>query len=349
MVVMGGSFNPPTLAHHVLMRQALDKLQASRGIYVPVSDAYLRRKMRNCHPPVVLPPVVRIQMLHAMCTESRMTVCTKEMGTVEARTLPTLTALQEENPEAEIYFLMGADKLELLTHLTRKWAFLQHFRVALYARNEEDIAGLLEEDEVLAPYRERIAMLPQPADANGISSSKVRERMLAGISCQDMLCPEVWLLFKDFTPDDFPDTINRFQGSYSFLSNRYACQLEWQGLRYENAEAAFQSSKLVDVADRKVFCRCGPDKAAQKGNQLVPPPQWEDERLGIMESIVEAKFAQHPELMQRLCDTAGKLLIHGNSRGETFWGIDLYSWQGENHLGKILMNIRKKFSKKPFS
>jgi hypothetical protein len=27
---------------------------------------------------------------------------------------------------------------------------------------------------------------------------------------------------------------------------------------------------------------------------------------------------------------------------ETFWGIDLYSWIGENHLGRIIMNIRDK-------
>lgn len=106
IVVMGGSFNPPTLAHHRLMREAIDALDAANGIFVPVSDAYLRRKMWHSHPPVVLSPEMRIRMLQSMCTDHRMIVCEKEIGTVEARTIPTLIELQKEYPDAEIYFLM---------------------------------------------------------------------------------------------------------------------------------------------------------------------------------------------------------------------------------------------------
>jgi predicted NAD-dependent protein-ADP-ribosyltransferase YbiA (DUF1768 family) len=46
--------------------------------------------------------------------------------------------------------------------------------------------------------------------------------------------------------------------------------------------------------------------------------------------------------MRRLKETGNRLLINGNNKQETYWGVDLYSWQGENHLGKILMNIRDK-------
>ena len=45
IVVMGGSFNPPTLAHYKLMKEAIDALNADIGFFVPVSDAYLKRKM----------------------------------------------------------------------------------------------------------------------------------------------------------------------------------------------------------------------------------------------------------------------------------------------------------------
>ena len=79
MVVMGGSFNPPTLAHFKLMREAIDAIDGWRGVFVPVSDAYLKRKMRRCHPPVVLSPAMRIKMLQSMCVDSRMSVCDKEI------------------------------------------------------------------------------------------------------------------------------------------------------------------------------------------------------------------------------------------------------------------------------
>ena len=38
---MGGSFNPPTVAHFKLMKAAID---ASIGFFFPASDAYLKKK-----------------------------------------------------------------------------------------------------------------------------------------------------------------------------------------------------------------------------------------------------------------------------------------------------------------
>ena len=166
--------------------------------------------------------------------------------------------------------------------------------------------------------------------------------MLSGESCQDMLWPGVWELFKEFTPDDFPDVINQFKGEYDFLSNRFGCRFVWQGLQYGNAEAAFQSSKCMDASERKVYAGCSADKAALKGREQAPFPGWEDARLDIMGSILRAKFEQNPSLMKKLTDTGTCILINGNNKQETYWGVDLYSWQGENHLGRIIMDIRDK-------
>ena len=134
IVVMGGSFNPPTLAHYKLMKETVDALNASIGYFVPVSDAYLKRKMRHSHPPIVLSPELRIKMLKEMCIDERLQVCEKEIGTVEARTMPTLMALQEDYPDAELYFVMGADKFDLLAHLTEKRELLDAFKVVIYSR-----------------------------------------------------------------------------------------------------------------------------------------------------------------------------------------------------------------------
>lgn len=342
IVVMGGSFNPPTLAHYRLMKKTIDTLDADIGFFVPVSDAYLKRKMRHSHPPVVLSPELRVKMLQSMCTDSRMRVCEKEIGTIEPRTMPTLISLQEEYPNADIYFVMGADKLKLLTHLTEKRDFLKDFRVVLYSREGGVIFDTLKGDGLLTPYLDHIVTLPQPEGTETISSSLIRNRMLSGESCQDMLWPGVWELFKEFTPDDFPDVINQFKGEYDFLNNRFGCRFVWQGLQYGNAEAAFQASKCEDVSGRKVYVNCSADKAALKGKEQIPYSGWEETRLDIMKSILKAKFEQNPALMKRLADTGSRILINGNNKQETYWGVDLYSWQGENHLGKIIMNIRDK-------
>lgn len=347
IVVMGGSFNPPTAAHFRLMQEAVKALDADIGFFVPVSDAYLKRKMRRCHPPVVLSPELRVRMLQTMCNkDSRMQVCEKEMGTIEARTMPTLMTIQEDFPDAELYFVMGADKLELLFLLTEKRGFLDAFKVVLYSRENKSLEQILNGNEMLANYMDRIVILPQPEGTDTVSSSLVRKRMLSGESSQDLLCPEVWDLFKVFTPADFPDVINQFKDEHAFLGNRYPCKFVWQGLTYGSAEAAFQASKCAEVSERKVFTNCSTDKAVQKGKELMPFPEWEEAQLDIMESILTAKFEQNPTLMKMLEETGNRILINGNNKQETFWGIDLYSWMGENHLGKIIMKIREKEIKK---
>lgn len=342
VVVMGGSFNPPTLAHFKLMTGAVDALEADFGLFVPVSDAYLKRKMRKSHPPVVLSPEIRVAMLEAMCSgDSRLHVCEKEIGTIPARTIPTLTALQKENPDAEMYFLMGADKLSLLIHLTANRRLLDDFRVILYSRDGVALEQTLRDNKVFSNYLDRIVILPQPEGIDAISSSIVRERMLSGETSEDLLCPGVWELFKSFTPADFPDVIDSFKGEYAFLSNRFSCRFVWRGLTYRSAEAAFHSSKCTDETERKAYANYSANRAILCGKEQIPYPGWEEERLEIMESILKAKFEQNEDLMSKLAATGNCILINGN-KTDAFWGVDLYSWLGENHLGEIIMNIRNK-------
>ena len=343
IVVLGGSFNPPSLAHYRLMKEAVDVLGADIGFFVPVSDAYLKRKMRKSHPPVVLSPELRVKMLQAMCCEDkRLQVCDKEIGTIEPRTVPTMQALHKDYPDAELYSVMGADKLKLLSLLTEKRGFLDICRVILFSREDDRLEQTLKRHKVLSNYLNRIVMLPQPEGTDTISSSMIRERMLSGEKCQDLLHPGVWDLFKDFTPDDFPDAINSFKGRYAFLDNCFSCHFTWQGLEYSCAEAAFQSSKCEDKSERLVYADCSADKATSLGKDQVPYSGWEDARLDIMESILKAKFSQNPDLMEKLIDTGNRILINGNKTNNTFWGVNLYSWKGENHLGRIIMNIRDK-------
>ena len=71
IVVMGGSFNPPTIAHKKLMVVAVDSLQADMGIYVPSSHEYVKRKMDRVKFPLeVLDEELRLQMLWKMTEDN---------------------------------------------------------------------------------------------------------------------------------------------------------------------------------------------------------------------------------------------------------------------------------------
>lgn len=53
-----------------------------------------------------------------------------------------------------------------------------------------------------------------------------------------------------------------------------------------------------------------------------------------------AKFSQNPELMELLIATDNALLVEGNKWNDRYWGVDVRTGVGRNHLGKILMKIR---------
>ena len=70
VVVMGGSFNPPTLAHLKLMRAALDEIGARKGIFVPSSHEYVSKKMaKSATKDAVIPEELRFLMLSAMAED----------------------------------------------------------------------------------------------------------------------------------------------------------------------------------------------------------------------------------------------------------------------------------------
>ena len=60
-----------------------------------------------------------------------------------------------------------------------------------------------------------------------------------------------------------------------------------------------------------------------------------------MEDIVRAKFTQNQDMKQQLLATGNLVLVEGNGWHDTFWGVDLKTGEGENHLGRILMQVRE--------
>ena len=88
------------------------------------------------------------------------------------------------------------------------------------------------------------------------------------------------------------------------------------------------------------FTQARPGKCKGMGRRVKLRPDWEQVKVGLMEEIVRAKFTQNEELKRLLLATGDKRLAEGNTWGDTFWGVDLRTGQGENHLGRILMKVR---------
>lgn len=140
--------------------------------------------------------------------------------------------------------------------------------------------------------------------------------------------------------------IKEFRGAYNFLSNFFpGVPFVWDNRRYNSAEAAFQSAKTTDPATRDAISRMDANNARSLGRNLKVRDNWEDIKLETMKSILHAKFLQNPELRDKLAATKNAQLIEGNTWGDTYWGVDAKTGKGENHLGKLLMELREEIVK----
>ena len=104
-------------------------------------------------------------------------------------------------------------------------------------------------------------------------------------------------------------------------------------------ENELTTEECLDAA--RQIAEIGVKRVSLIGGEVFLRPDWEEVKVGIMEEIVRAKFTQHPELAARLLATGDKVLVEGNHWGDTCWGVDTRTGQGENHLGKILMKVRE--------
>jgi len=137
-----------------------------------------------------------------------------------------------------------------------------------------------------------------------------------------------------------PEIIDTFRGPYFFLSNFYYVPiLLCDDITYPTSEHAFQAQKTLDMNERQRIANLAtPREAKRAGRVSILRKGWDDVRIDVMREIVRIKFKEDP-MRERLLDTGDARLVEGNTWGDKFWGV--YDGVGENHLGRILMRVRK--------
>lgn len=134
-----------------------------------------------------------------------------------------------------------------------------------------------------------------------------------------------------------------FRGARFFLSNFFPTPVTINGIEYPSSEHAYQATKAVGTQDHD-FIRSAPTPAEAK-RRASPRvlhtirPDWNDIRVDIMRSVLEAKFENHG-LREQLLATGDDPLVEINTWGDVFWG-QCPKGSGENWLGRLLMELRQ--------
>ena len=194
IVVLGGSFNPPTKAHIELLKSTVEQLDATLGLFVPASNRYVEKKMsRQKQDSYLYSEKTRYDMLKAICKDyDRLNVDTCEYGDDgKGHTYDTLCKIQKRFPGYKIIFIVGADKVHQLPRWHHGKEFLNQFEFAVTHRNGIDIERIISNDKALAQHRTSFHEITLKEDVSDVSSTMVRHYVIThqNDKLKDMLHP----------------------------------------------------------------------------------------------------------------------------------------------------------------
>ena len=141
------------------------------------------------------------------------------------------------------------------------------------------------------------------------------------------------------------EPITKFTGRYRFLSNYYLVQVKSDGIWYPSVEHAYQAAKVRDHTTKiLILNQVTPNDAKKfiRKNKITIRGDWEEIKMEVMYNLLLQKFGENTFLKEMLLKTNGAPLINGNFWGDNFWGVNEKTMRGENHLGKMLMEIRRR-------
>lgn len=144
--------------------------------------------------------------------------------------------------------------------------------------------------------------------------------------------------------------IAHFSQAHDFLSNFHPSPIVLHETEFPTAEHAFQAYKVDGAMPNagewveRIRSAPTPGEAKKLGRQAPLFDGWDIIRFTVMRTVVEAKFAQNPELATKLLETENAILIEGNTWHDQIWGdcgCDKHKGEpGLNALGTILMGVR---------
>jgi ribA/ribD-fused uncharacterized protein len=140
------------------------------------------------------------------------------------------------------------------------------------------------------------------------------------------------------------------------LGNMSPHRITYLGKRWKTAEALFQALRFEDEEIREELRSLASPMAVKmrtkryRERMTIEPRSQQD--LDNMRLVLRLKADQNPEVKRILLATKDNEIIEdctNRNRGSAkFWGAALVDgqWQGENWLGKLLMELRTKMDRR---
>ncbi len=169
IVVFGGAFNPPTLAHKEIYHLIDHMVKLDKFLFLPVSKKYSKGNLIDDHYRVEMLKIL-IRDLDKASISKIETEDDKFLGTYQS-----LLRIKNEFPDEEIAFVLGADNLRHLDHWINAEKLLNDFKFIVVNRNNEIVEEKLKSNPLLYKYKDHFIILKNYH--SNISSTMFRETL----------------------------------------------------------------------------------------------------------------------------------------------------------------------------
>ncbi len=126
----------------------------------------------------------------------------------------------------------------------------------------------------------------------------------------------------------------------NWFSNMVSEVVTIDGIEWNSVENYYQAMKSIDGDTQMLFPFLTPSGAKSMGRKITIRPDWDEYRIEVMRKALICKFHNNADNKSRLLQTEDSILVEWNNWGDKFWGVDIRTFEGENMLGKLLMEIR---------
>ena len=186
--IMGGTFNPIHLAHTEMAKVCLRQQDLDKILFMPSKNPPHKKDKS------ILPENERAVMVKLAVSEYDKFVFSdfelQRKGTTY--TADALRLLQEENPDDNYYFIMGADSLLYLDKWYRPQEILKRAVILAIGRDGSTPDELKEKRKELIKQYDKADIRFVHMRQMDISSSMIREGIAHGENMEKYLDKEVW-------------------------------------------------------------------------------------------------------------------------------------------------------------
>lgn len=169
--VFGGAFDPPHVGHVALAQTAITQLQLDELRVLPTGQAWHKKN-------VLSSPEHRLAMARlAFASNDRVVVDARETcRSGPTYTVDTLGELQVENPQSQLFLIIGEDQARSLTGWNR-WQELPKFAIICVAARAglTGASGTFDDELEGAVNPVRLDMPPTP-----VSATEIRQKVSSG-------------------------------------------------------------------------------------------------------------------------------------------------------------------------